>query len=58
MKIVKSPPQNRLFFSEHGPSYPAYGIIGMIGQLLSGLSLGYTVYRLLLAQIYGEAFSD
>lgn len=32
-------------------NYAAYGLIGLIGQLLSGLSLAYAVYSLVLAQL-------
>lgn len=54
MRIIKTIPQDREFFNEHGASLSKYGIIGLIGQLLSGLSLAYAVYSLLVLQTVGD----
>ena len=51
MKITKTTPENKDFFNEHGSSLGAYGLIGFIGQLLSGASLAYAVYALILAEV-------
>lgn len=51
MKITKTAPQNWDFFNEHGASLGAYKLIGFIGQILSGLSLAYAAYALILAQV-------
>lgn len=51
MKITKTAPQNKDFFNEHGSSLASYGLIGFIGQILSGISLAYAVYALILAQV-------
>ncbi|PHN05866.1 hypothetical protein [Flavilitoribacter nigricans] len=51
MKITKTTPENKDFFNEHGSSLGAYGLIGFIGQFLSGASLAYAVYALILAEI-------
>ncbi|MEM7574018.1 MAG: hypothetical protein AAF433_14015 [Bacteroidota bacterium] len=58
MKTLKSIPQNREFFNEHGSGLQAYRIIGAIGQLLSGLSLAYAVFVLLIAQIVRQGWED
>lgn len=55
MRILKTIPENREFFNEHGASLAKYQLIGLIGQLLSGLSLAYAVYSLLVAQTSGTA---
>lgn len=52
MKQTKSTPGNRAFFAEHGRSLSAYGLIGFLGQSLSGLSLAYAVFALLVAQVF------
>ena len=52
MKQTKHTPKNREFFTEHGGSLAAYGVIGYLGQLLSGASLAYAVFALLVAQIF------
>lgn len=52
MKQTKTTPGNRAFFSEHGGSLSAYGLIGFLGQSLSGLSLAYAVFALLVAQVF------
>jgi hypothetical protein len=57
MKIKRTPPQNWEFFNEHGPSYSTYGLIGFIGQLLSGMALAYAVQHLLLAELSGNQFA-
>lgn len=54
MRILKSPPENKDFFDQHGGNLKAYQTIGLLGQLLSGISLAYGVYSLLLQQIRGE----
>lgn len=51
MKTKKNIPTNWSFFNEHGLNYTAYGLIGFIGQVLSGLSLLYAVYSLIIAKI-------
>lgn len=51
MKISKTAPKNWDFFNEHGASLGAYQLIGFIGQILSGLSLVYAVYSLILAEV-------
>ncbi|MEL6802255.1 MAG: hypothetical protein AAFO91_00550 [Bacteroidota bacterium] len=56
MKIQKSIPKNREFFNEHGSSLRAYRLIGFIGQTLSGLSLAYAVFVLLVAQIVRQGW--
>lgn len=57
MKQTKNAPANRAFFTEHGGSLSAYVFIGLLGQSLSGLSLAYAVYALLVAQITGAGGS-
>lgn len=58
MKQTKLAPKNRDFFTEHGGSLSAYGIIGALGQLLSGLSLAYAVFALLVAQVFAGGHLD
>lgn len=53
MRILKTPPQNREFFNEHGASLAKYSVIGLIGQALSGLSLAYAVFALIAQQTGG-----
>ena len=55
MRILKTPPGNREFFNEHGASLTKYNVIGLIGQVLSGLSLAYAVFALIVAQTAGKA---
>jgi hypothetical protein len=55
MRILKTAPGNREFFNEHGESLAKYQLIGLIGQTLSGLSLAYAVYALIVAQTAGKA---
>lgn len=57
MKITKTAPQNWDFFNEHGASLGAYKLIGFIGQILSGLSLAYAAYALILAQVMKSGIS-
>ena len=57
MKITKTHPENKAFFNEHGSSLATYRLIGFIGQLLSGLSLAYAVYALILAQILKQGLA-
>lgn len=52
MKILKSIPKNREFFNEHGESLNKFWFIGLLGQLLSGSSLAYAVYSILLDQVH------
>lgn len=58
MKVTKTTPENKDFFNEHGSSLAAYGLIGFIGQLLSGLSLAYAVYALLLAEVLKQGIQN
>jgi hypothetical protein len=56
MRKIKNAPRDRAFFNEHGGSLSAYGLIGFLGQTLSGLSLAYAVFVLLVAQVFaGES---
>ena len=55
MRILKTEPQNREFFNEHGASLSLYQLIGLIGQSLSGASLAYAVFALIVAQTQGSA---
>ncbi|MCB0631281.1 MAG: hypothetical protein R2824_15740 [Saprospiraceae bacterium] len=57
MKITKTAPENKDFFNEHGASLGSYTLIGLIGQLLSGMSLAYAVYALILAQLLKQGFA-
>ena len=57
MKITKTSPENKDFFNEHGSSLGAYGLIGFIGQLLSGASLAYAVYALILAEMLKQGWA-
>lgn len=57
MKITKTAPENWDFFNEHGASLGAYKLIGFIGQLLSGISLAYAAYALILAQVLKSGLS-
>lgn len=54
MRILKTAPQNREFFNEHGASLAKYNLIGLIGQTLSGLSLAYAVFALIAQQTGGS----
>lgn len=54
MRILKTEPKNREFFNEHGVSLAKYNLIGLMGQLLSGLSLAYAVFALIIAQTSGK----
>jgi hypothetical protein len=58
MKQTKNAPKNRDFFTEHGGSLSAYGIIGFLGQSLSGASLAYAVFALLVAQIFADGHAE
>jgi hypothetical protein len=58
MKQTKTTPKNRAFFSEHGGNLSAYGVLGFIGQSLSGLSLAYAVFALLVAQVFADGNVD
>jgi hypothetical protein len=58
MKQTKTTPKNRAFFSEHGGNLSAYGVLGFIGQSLSGLSLAYAVFALLVAQVFADGDVD
>jgi hypothetical protein len=58
MKQTKTTPKNRAFFSEHGGNLSAYGVLGFIGQSLSGLSLAYAVFALLVAQVFAGGDVD
>jgi hypothetical protein len=58
MKQTKTAPKNRAFFSEHGGNLSAYGVLGFIGQSLSGLSLAYAVFALLVAQVFADGNVD
>jgi hypothetical protein len=58
MKQTKTTPKNRAFFSEHGGNLSSYGVLGFIGQSLSGLSLAYAVFALLVAQVFADGNVD
>jgi hypothetical protein len=58
MKQTKTTPKNRAFFSEHGGNLSAYGVLGFLGQTLSGLSLAYAVFALLVSQVFADGDVD
>lgn len=58
MKQTKTTPKNKAFFVEHGGNLSAYGVLGFIGQSLSGLSLAYAVFALLVAQVFAGGDVD
>lgn len=54
MRILKTAPENREFFNEHGESLSKYQLIGFIGQCLSGAALAYAVFALIVSQTAGQ----